>query len=142
MICFQSKFIGIIIVILTACWYFGCSATPYLNLKEQPSGVSDFSIQENYEIVFQRMITQAKKCFEPRGYQVKSQIHKDKQTAEITVSILYRGTAKTLLTATISAISPQNTQVSTYYAYSPPGKWRDGAYVLQRWASSTEPYCP
>ena len=111
-------------------------------LKEKPSGIPDFTIEENYEIVFQRMITQAKNCFEPRGYRIESKILRDKQTAEMIISVLYKGTAKTLLVANIRAISPDSTQVNTYYTYSPPVKWRDGAYVLQRWASTSKPYCP
>jgi len=60
---------------------------PHPNLKEQPSGTPDFNIQENYEIVFERIITQARKCFEPRGYRVDARLYKDKQTAEMTVSV-------------------------------------------------------
>jgi len=85
---------------------------------------------------------QAKACFESRGYRIETKIDREKQTAEIIISISYRGIPKDLLIANIRALSPSNTQVNTYYAYSPPGRWRDGAYVLQRWASSTEPYCP
>lgn len=129
-------------LMLIVCCLIGCGTMTYPSLKEQPSGIPDFNIQENYEIVFQRIIAQAKICFEPRGYHIEAKLSRDKQTAEMIISILYRGASKTLLTAHIQALSPLNTQVNTYYAYSPPGKWRDGAYMLQRWAASTEPYCP
>jgi hypothetical protein len=59
----------------------------------------------------------------------------------VTISITYGGLVRKLFTADIKAESPLRTEVNTYYTYSPPGAWRDGAYAVQRWASSDEPFC-
>ena len=119
---------------------WGCATKPP-SLGEQPSGVSIFNVEENYEVVFRRITQQARQCYEPRGRIIRDTIFRQEQRAEVTISISYDGFVRKLFTAEISAESPLSTQVNTYYSYSPPGAWRDGAYAIQRWASSDAFFC-
>lgn len=119
----------------------GCTFA-HIQLKEQPSGIFDFNVEENYEIVFRRVTQQAKQCYETRGRLIEANLFQEKKMAEVIIAIVYLGIPHTLLTAEIKALAPDNTRINTYYSYSPPGAWRDGAYTIQRWAASEEPYCP
>ncbi len=130
-----------VLLLVTSNLLWGCSAAR-VHLKEQPSGILNFSVEESYDTVFQRVANQAKQCYEAGGRHIEAHLFRDKEMAEVVIAIVHLGTSHTLLTAEIKAISPNSTQVNTYHGYSPPGAWRDGAYTVQRWATSKEPYCP
>ncbi len=127
------------LIIISLLW--GCTTTPRQQ-KSRPSGILDFSIEENYETVFRRITQQAKQCYEAMGREVEANLLREEEKAEVTIATVYRQITHILLRAEIKAITPEKTQINTYYSYSPPGAWRDGAYTLQRWAASEEPYCP
>ena len=136
----KSTELWIALLLITLSLFWGCTVRS-ISLKEQPSGVPIFSVQENYEVVFRRITRQARQCYEPRGRIIKANIFREELRAEVTISISYDRIERKLFTAEIKAESPSSTQVNTYYTYSPPGAWRDGAYAIQRWASSEEPFC-
>lgn len=118
-----------------------CTVVP-IEPKGHPSGVPDFTLEENYETVFRRITQQAKQCYQSSDRHIEATLFREKEMAEVTVAIVHLGTSHILLTAEIKAISPKNTQITTHHSYSPPGAWRDSAYTIQRWAASEEPYCP
>ena len=131
---------GMVLLLIVTFLPVGC-AVEHMSLREQPSGVPMFLVQEDYEAVFRRITRQARQCYEPKGRIIKADIFKDEHRAVVTISIPVGRIHRKLFTANITPESPDTTLVDTYYAYSPPGAWRDGAYALQRWASSEEPYC-
>ena len=105
------------------------------------TGVPVFSVQDNYEVVFNRIRLQARQCYEPKGRIVSARLYKGDLRAEVTISIPFGKSTKRLFTAVIAAESASVTVVNTDYTYSPPGNWRDGAYAIQRWASGEADYC-
>lgn len=133
-----NPWIALFLIVDSLLW--GCMARPILQ-GEQPSGVPIFTVKEDYEVVFRRITQQARRCYEPRGRIVRASIFREEQRAQVTVSIAHAGFVRKLFTADISSESPSSTQVKTHYAYSPPGAWREGAYAVQRWASSDQPFC-
>jgi len=129
-----------VLVIATVGMLLGCMM-PRISLKEPPSGVPVFSVQDNYEIVFDRISRQARQCYEPKGRIISARLYREDLRAEVTISIPFGKSTRRLFTATILAESASLTIVNTHYTYSPPGNWRDGAYAIQRWASGEENYC-
>ena len=118
----------------------GC-AVPGIVTGEKPSGVPIFSVQEKYDVVFHRIARQARQCYEPKGRIIDAKLFEEEQRAEVIISISIGKIHRKLFQADIEPETADSTVVRTYYTYSPPGAWRDGAYAFQKWAASDELYC-
>ncbi|MEW8441866.1 MAG: hypothetical protein AB2689_27280 [Candidatus Thiodiazotropha taylori] len=130
----------IAVLIMVIAFMSGCSVTGY-QLKDNPSGTYEYTVDENYKKVFRRIVTESKRCYENGERRVEANIYDDNQTAEVTLAIVYGGGIQSLYYIEIKAETEFVSKVRGYYSYNISNSWKKGVEDSEQWASGKLNIC-
>ena len=105
----------------------GCGPATIQGLRDNPAGVVTFEVDSNYQVVYRKVITQARSRHQGQLMFVNGDCFLDQPEANIIVhySAVYLG-------IDIKAISDNRTKVTTYYAFN---AWKNAALEVQQWCT-------
>ena len=130
-----------LILILLACMPFPVSypITGH-DLRENPHGMVEFSVNEDYLTVYRRIMLASKACYGAKPFRVDGEFFQDKNAAEITIAsiiIVYIAA----IHISIRATSNNVTSISTYYAPGLSNEWKAAADDTKQWANGNANAC-
>lgn len=121
---------------------YGCASYPITghDLRDNPHGIIEFSVNEDYLTVYGRILQASKACYGAKPFRVDGELFQNKNAAEITIAsinIVYIAALYIYLRAT----SDNVTTISTYYAPGLNNEWKTAAQHTKQWASGNTSIC-
>lgn len=129
---------GKAIVVLFLCFVAGCAPPTAQGLREKHHGKAVFEVQENYQPVYRKIVTNARDRFQSARMVVQGDLYTDTKSGNVTVTFYgnFPVGANTHITVDIEALSENQTRITTYYAF---GTWRKHAKLVEEWVRGKSP---
>ena len=130
----KKLFVAWIMILLT-----GCAASSYQALQNDPAVKDQFVIDRNYQAVYRDVLSAARQQYQGAlmggSMNVNGQLYTDIKTGEIDISISGMAGSKIYGGVTITALSDQRSEVTSYAALS---TWSDFPDYVRRWANYSQ----
>ena len=121
---------------------YGCAPATLQGLRENPSGRSKIEVAQNYQNVYRRVLTNARKCWQTgmitAQMVVTGDLYTDLKTGEISVALHGGLGVDTYLGIEMKAIDAERTEVQIYNALA---TWERSAKLVQQWVVGEHSEC-
>lgn len=127
-------------VVLFLCFAAGCAPSTAQNLREKHHGRAVFEVQENYQPVYRKILTNARDRFQAglitAQMVVQGDLYTDTKSGNVTVALHGGLGVDTHMTIDIEALSENQTRITTYYAL---GTWKNSPKLVEEWVRRKSP---
>lgn len=121
----------------------GCAPGTAQGLRDKYSGKFVFKVDENYQSVYRKIVTQARNHFQTglitAQMVVQGDIYTDIKSGNVTIALHGGLGVDTYMTIDINALSDNQTRVTTYYAL---GTWESSAKAVEEWVKEDQSEMP
>jgi len=110
-----------------------CAASTIADLKNKPSGVYEFTVNENYQRVYEKISEQGRRCWETMTIALDTDLYSELGEAKVTWRVKGIASASSYYAmAEINKISSILTKVKVYYYFS---TWGNLGHVVEKWTN-------
>jgi len=118
----------LLIWILLSAGVTGCATVTVADIKAKPAGVVKFQAQGDYQVVYRKIVTQARECYPDCC--LSADLFVDTKKGNISYRAVAPSYHITLLHIEVMEAAPGETMVTCYFNSSP---WRRRAKAVQAW---------
>lgn len=120
----------------------GCAPATIQGLKERHSGSYSFTVDENYQSVYRKILTKARACYQTgmitAQMVVAGDLYNDIKKGDISVALHGGLGVDTYLYTEIKAIDENKSNVDVYYALD---TWKKAANAVKAWVLNNYEKC-
>lgn len=103
-----------------------CAPTSLRQLRQEAAGKFTFEIDEDYQVVFRKIVTQCRECYHEGLY---TDVFNDINTAHVFYSP-YNAYGEILIAIDIEGLPGLKTRVTSYYGLV---NWKNNAAAVEKW---------
>lgn len=137
---YMQKKIGVLVIL--AVFFLGCAPATVQKLRENPTGQSSFETNENYQSVYRKIVTNARRCYQggmiTAQMVVQGDLYTDIKKGNVSIALHGGLGISTYANVDIEAITEDKTKVIIYYGM---GSWEGITRVVEAWIKQGSDKC-
>ena len=128
--------------ILSAMTLVACAPATIEGLRKDHANSYTFSADENYQAVYRKILSTARKCYQTglitAQMLVQGDLYVDIRSANVTVALHGGLGVDTYMTIDVSALNDEKTSVVVFNAFS---TWNSAAHAVREWVEDNSTEC-